>query len=477
MYLPFFIRVRWNATTRSVILLGFLILFLSCGILWVNGSQAASDITGVSLEQALTTALQNNRLRTISRQSVEIAEAQYQQALSAHWPSLTFNAGFQRRDETATFDYPAQRFDLNLGFPTPPIAVPRQEITLLGRDTALYSLELMYPLYTGGKRSSLIKQAQIGKDIAATEVRRTDLQVVQEVKRYYYAALYTKQLSLLAKEIAISFEVLRDITQAFYEGGSNSVNKLDLLQTQLAHSLAKSTHADLIAKHKSALAALSFSMGQAWQEQIQISDARYPQDLVPTQLEHLIAQALQFNPQLQKLTLAVDAYQAKVGEAESEYYPTLALHGSVDAFNNDVDGGLNNNRNRNSWTLGIGMRMSLFNGGLTRHKVSAAKISQAQMAEQRLLVSDGIAAQVKNRLLEIEASQRQLAITETAIETSRENLDLNNRAYQTGAVKTEKVIEASLFDALIRANNYRAQHDQALSIAEIAYLLGREAME
>ena len=32
-------------------------------------------------------------------------------------------------------------------------------------------------------------------------------------------------------------------------------------------------------------------------------------------------------------------------------------------------------------------------------------------------------------------------------------------------------------DALVRANHYRAKHDQALHLAEITYLLGREATE
>ncbi|MGD8914057.1 MAG: TolC family protein, partial [Candidatus Thiodiazotropha sp.] len=64
-----------------------------------------------------------------------------------------------------------------------------------------------------------------------------------------------------------------------------------------------------------------------------------------------------------------------------------------------------------------------------------------------------------------------------AIDTSQQNLDLNNRAYQTGAVKTEKVIRANLLDAMVRAGHARAAHDQALHLAEIAYLLGSEVIE
>ncbi|MET0065768.1 MAG: TolC family protein [Candidatus Thiodiazotropha sp.] len=445
-------------------------------LLLTGPAQSADRATAYSLDQAISVALENNRLRTISQQALAVAEAQYQQAASSYWPTVNFTAGFQRRDEPATFEYPAQQFDVMPGM-LPPVNIPAQEIELLGRDTSTYSLGVTYPLYTGGKRSSLIEQAKIGVRIADREVHRTNLQVVQDVKRYYYAALYTQQLTDLADDITLSFEVLRDITRTFYEGGSNSVNKLDLLRSQLAHSMAEATLAELKSKHDAALAALSFAMGLDWREQIRLADERYPDNIDANSLDRLIDQALNFNPEIEKMTLAVQAYEAKVDEANSGYYPSLALVGSYDAFANDLDGGLDTEANNRSWMIGIGLKINLFEGGRTKHKVSAARSEQAKMEQQRLLVNDAIAMQVKNLFLQTQAAQNQIAITEQSLATSEQNRDLTGRAYQTGAVDTQKVIEADLFDAMIRANHYRARHDQALHLAEISYLLGKEATE
>lgn len=171
----------------------------------------ANDVKSYTLDEAIATALEKNRLKVISQKSVAIAEAQYRQARSTFWPTLSLNANFIRRDETAIFEFPAQRFDVAPGM-LPPVEVPALDVDLLGRDTSHYSLEMTYPLHTGGKRSSLIEQARLGVDIATKEVHRTNLQIVQDVKRYYYAALYTRQLAALAEDITISFEVLRDIT-------------------------------------------------------------------------------------------------------------------------------------------------------------------------------------------------------------------------------------------------------------------------
>ncbi|MCG7952440.1 MAG: TolC family protein [Candidatus Thiodiazotropha endolucinida] len=187
---------------------GLLLLFLLYASL---NPVLANDVKSYTLDEAIATALEKNRLKVISQKSVAIAEAQYQQARSTFWPTLSLNANFIRRDETAIFEFPAQRFDVAPGM-LPPVEVPALDVDLLGRDTSHYSLEMTYPLYTGGKRSSLIEQARLGVDIATKEVHRTNLQIVQDVKRYYYAALYTRQLAALAEDITISFEVLRDIT-------------------------------------------------------------------------------------------------------------------------------------------------------------------------------------------------------------------------------------------------------------------------
>ena len=50
----------------------------------------------INIEQAISLALENNGLNKISKINLEIAQAQYEQALSANYPSL--NAMYVQRD-------------------------------------------------------------------------------------------------------------------------------------------------------------------------------------------------------------------------------------------------------------------------------------------------------------------------------------------------------------------------------------------
>ena len=60
------------------------------------------------LEQCLKIALEQNRKRTVSALSVNIAEYQHKQALSAYWPRLMLNSSYSRLDEDVKFIFPEE---------------------------------------------------------------------------------------------------------------------------------------------------------------------------------------------------------------------------------------------------------------------------------------------------------------------------------------------------------------------------------
>ena len=49
------------------------------------------DLSRLTLQDCLDIAFAGSRLRLISAESVKIAEAQYGQALSGHWPQVKFS--------------------------------------------------------------------------------------------------------------------------------------------------------------------------------------------------------------------------------------------------------------------------------------------------------------------------------------------------------------------------------------------------
>ena len=69
------------------------ILAALAGAAVLNAAQVS-----VTLDEAIRTALENNNALKISRTEIAIARAQYEQAMSAHYPSIDLQATALRAD-------------------------------------------------------------------------------------------------------------------------------------------------------------------------------------------------------------------------------------------------------------------------------------------------------------------------------------------------------------------------------------------
>jgi outer membrane protein len=189
-------------------------------------------------------------------------------------------------------------------------------------------------------------------------------------------------------------------------------------------------------------------------------------------LESLVSKAKQFNPQLNTLKLAIKAADAKVKEVRSGHYPQVGLFFDRTHLDGNYDGGFINSDNRNSWTIGIGVKMSLFNGGLTTAQVNTEQLKAEQLKEQNQYVEQGLATAIKNQFIELGSAIEQKKLGAEAYKSSSENVDLSHRAFKIGATDIQEVIHANYFNQIIHSNLLKAQHDALLSFAEIENMVG-----
>ena len=96
------------------------------------------------------------------------------------------------------------------------------------------------------------------------------------------------------------------------------------------------------------------------------------------------------------------------------------------------------------------------------------------MGETQLLVEQGLAAQIKNLFINLDAANQQIQLTEKTVQFSRDYERLTSQAYQIGASKPEDMIQASIYNAVVEGTHLRAQHDSANHVAEIEYFIGSQ---
>jgi outer membrane protein len=454
-----------------------------------TSQQISSKITSsLSLQECIDIALQNNRYRTASKFAIEIAEAQYQQTLSAFWPQLAVKSTYSVMDQDPNFIFPATNINvpsttvivntplgpLPVTIPPQSVTVPDQDIKLMDRETLLSSLNLTYPIYTGGLRGAIVKQAAKGLQAAKEEARRTDLQVVYDVRRMYYGAVLGRELVQIGKDALARMEVTLELTENLYKRGSGRVKKTDYLRNKTVVEGLRSAVAMLQANEKIAEAALINTMGLDWNTTIEISETLLSFTPYQADLKDLVGNAYSFNPDWAKLQAGLEAAEAKIKEAKSGHHPKLALFGNLTHIDNAYDAGIATSRNKNSWTVGLGMELPLFNGFRTTNEIKEAYGRLGKLKEQKILLKEGLALQVKHLFIQMTSAQEQKKASEEAAKSSEENRDLNERAYQEELVETKDVIEAQLVESLMKAQYQKALFDHIESQAHLDFVIGKE---
>lgn len=451
--------------------------FVLCAVVATHAYADEEKLGNLTLNQAVQIALQNHRSLQVSQANTDKAEEQYQQAMAAFRPQLNLAAGFQRADQNRTFTFEGaiQTPAMNVapGFTLPSQTLPMNiEVNMFNRDVTKAELNFSYPLYTGGKEAAIKAMAQKGVAIAQEEQRKSELEVIRDVRKYYHGAQFAQHMAQLANDTLARFQALDDLTERLYQNASLKVKKTDYLRGKTTTAMVSAAVQEANYGSTLAKAALANAMGLSTNSQLTLAR----EDDVPVvtaELEHLIRDAMAFNPDKQRLELALAASEYKISEAKSGYLPMVGLEASAYQVWNGYKSGLFNDANRKGWTIGVGVKWNLFDGGMTRANIGVAQADKIKLEAQRVLLDNGLALQIKDSVMRIQRSRSQVQASVQAQSYAEENRKLNVRAYQEEMVETKDVIEAQLVESFASAGLYKAHHELQTALSDLDFLVGK----
>lgn len=471
-------------------------IILMLGLSGTALAEAPSGSAKLTLQDCIRIALDQHQSLSVSAANLAMAEAMHQQAMSAYWPQIAAQVNASRADQDRTFKMEgkftlpsAMRDSVPLltgnqqpvtGMIQQALAQPipiNMDVKLLDRDMVASSLNLTYPLFTGLKREALVAQAEKGIQVAEQGQRRSVLEVIRDVKKYYYAAQFAVQMEQLARDTLDRFQALQDLTERLYQHGSLKVKKTDFLRSKTTTAITRTLLSEATYAREMAHEALGNAMGQDWNAQPFALTEASEGSPIDRQLQQLVDDAQNFNPDVQQLKLALQISEDQITEARSGYFPMIAFQAEVHDIQTPYHSGLSNAANRDGWTIGIGMQWNLFDGFLTSGKVDQAKAQQRKLQSQQILLDQGIALQIKQQMLAIRSSNHQIQSSRDAVGSASENRKLHLRAYQDELVETKDVIEAQVVETFAQGTQYRAQYALDMALLSLEYLVGQNVPE
>lgn len=471
----------------------------------------------LSLDRCLGTALEKNRRRPISQFAIALAEAQHRQALAGYWPQVGARAGYERLSDPLNFIFPSGTMQvpaqsvsvpggtmvvtvpagaLAPGIPPNPIQmpvnfpgqtyktaaqsflIPEQNVTVVDRNLVSGSLHMDWLLWDGGMRKGLREQSAANVEMMRVEARRTDLEVADSVTRMYWGAVLARQLSQLGQDTLARMQSTLQLTETMYKEGAGKVTRSDYLDNAVMVRTVESLVAQLQKNEIMSQAALANTMGLAWNASVEPSAQEIPFAPAGRDLDGLVAASYEFNPDWEKLAAAMRATQGAVATAKSGYYPRLGLTGELHRWwNGGYNAGMATGQNQQGWSAGVGLEIPIFDGFLTRNRVSEALAQLNRLKATQFLLRDGIALKIKDLVLGLDAAAKSGQASMAAMQSAQENRDLNERAYHEELVETEKVIRAQLMEALMSAQHFKARYDYAVLLSQLSLTVGKEIGE
>ncbi|MEZ5329140.1 MAG: TolC family protein [Verrucomicrobiales bacterium] len=493
-----------------------------------------------SLRECLELALENNRKRPASRFDIEMAEAQHRQALAAYWPQITAQGLANLRSDNQSFVFPESTFHLPatsfetpemqvalpnttlttppLGFkikansiapgfppsdldvPLPPqqvpingqsvtlpsqqfdlpeqsLTIPEQEIQLLDRVTYTALADVKWLLFDGGWRSSLRTQAKRAIDVAREDARRTDLEIIYDVTRFYKGAVLAGQVERLGDETLIRMDTTLEMTEKLYKGESLKVTRLDYTRSRTMVEEFRVRHRKLVENRRLAETALVHAMGLSWKSKVTPSEKSVTFDPLDQELEHLISDAYCYSPDWKKIELGLEVFEAQIKEQRSAAMPRIAFLANAQTSYNKLDTGFASSSNLNSWNVGIGVELPIFTGGLTKNRIHAAKARLAKLKEQKVLLREGLAWGVKSLYQRIETLEEQEQAAQVSESTAIENREVHDLAYRNDLTEAADVFEAQIMEAAAKAGLMKIRFDHTESRSKLSSVIGESILE
>jgi outer membrane protein TolC len=393
-------------------------LLLLAGLLWTLGAPGAPasppDTVRVGLTEAIASALEVSPEVDQRRAQRRFASARSDQARASRYlTDLSFSA--------------ASSFAP--GLDNVPPGTPDDELYLdpnVENDWTIGALRpfgraevaVRQPLFTWGELSGTIEAAERGVAVEEARVEQKALEVAARTGELYYSLLLTQALDRLADRTGDVIDRAKREIDRLLEEGDESVDQADLFQTRLTEEEYERRLVEISQNRATARSALRRQLFLPDGTTVAVAaEELRPLDFTvhPDSLAHYVELGLRNRPEVDQAAAGVEAREALVDVARSDFYPKLGVQASLsqsvtlpprpnpdNAFVGDSFMGTGTR-------TGLGLQLNL-NFGQTAARVEQAEAELTEVEHQQTAARQLVR-------FEVEEAYRSLLIAKTAVES------------------------------------------------------------
>lgn len=382
---------------------------------------AAAAAQTLTLQQAVSTALEKNPVRKAAMFDRQAAGTGVKEARAALLPQIDFSEAVQRgNDPVFVFGSKLrqQRFG-NPDFALNELNTPTPFSNWSTRFGGTWNL------FDSGASWLRVRQARRMDVIAQRNLDRTgQLLVMRVVSAYTGLLLATRQQQVAADALKTSSAVL---DRARNNVAAGMTVESDLLSAQVDEAARRQEVIAAANAVELARAQLSREMGVAPGTAFEPAELLAEKSLPSISLEEALKVSLERRPDLQGIGLQKQVQDDSVRAARAAFGPKLNAFAGWEADNPRFAGGGGNN-----WLAGVELQVQLFDGGARLARLQREKALAQKVEALRQDAVSGTQLEVRQAFLDLDTARRQLEVARSSVEQASESLRITRNRYDAG---------------------------------------------
>lgn len=439
--------------------------------------QPPSPANGVTLDQAIATAIQRNasiltQLATIKQTRGQVIEIRAQ-AL----PQLNASATYDQTDpdETNTSGgTEGQTVTVEIDGRPVQLTLPSSSGQNIGTTDKAWRLafEVTQLLYSGGQVGAAIRAAKITEDSAFYQLRDTVDTVISDVRKQFYLVLLNRALIKVQEEsVALLESQLKDQQNRFEAG---TVPRFNVLQASVALANARPPLIEARNNYQTAQLQLARLVGVSWPTNSDLSPfpvkGKLEFDPRDINLAAAIQTALERRAflKVQRATILADVENIKVQLAG--YKPTISANTGWEFRNDSRSDDIS--QTVDGWFFGFTGNWAIFDGLATHGRVLQAR---ARLESSKVNYEDSVRQveqEVQNAYLSILQARETINSQQKAVAEAEESLRLARERLNAGAGTQLDVLNAQVALTQAQSTGLQALSDYDTAFAEFDRVTG-----
>jgi outer membrane protein TolC len=338
-----------------------------------------------------------------------------------------------------------------------------ESVVLQKEQFGMASINMMWPVFTGGKIRAANKVMDAKIDEASYQIDETKNQLNTElVERYYGYRLVSKAVKL-RREAYDAMLLHQEHAQKMEENGM--ISKAQRLYIDLSVSNAKTEWQKTLRQKSIVESALKNTLGDSSVQVTAISELFLNKDL--DSLDYFLAQTKANNPLLKQVGTKATMAQQNYNVQRANYMPTLAIIGNKELYQKDLT------ELMPEWFVGVNLSWTIFDGAARYNKMQSAR-STVDMVDfiQKKAESD-LLMYVNKLYNELQMQQEQLETMESTYEFASEYLRVQKKAFSEGFATSKEVVDAELNVNKVKIGRINVMKDYVFTLAKLLEVSGQ----